>query len=461
MIKALRIAFVLLAATSVVAQQKGPNYLEWCDSPEAYFLTTQERGQCESLISKDEVDKFVQNYWTSHGDKFRRDLMARIDAADKYFSMKDRKGSTTERGRVFIILGSPTRQTDNRTTTAQGGFGTNIGGANSIERQAVVRTEWFYRKDRLPQELGVPELDIFFQTDVLRGYETIENPGIIEPYLHRYVDWFVGKPGTTTAAVPTPQAQASTPDLWASTANLNGVYFTGEPFISPTEKPFYAYSFYLPKSFNAPSDVVLIGSIKDSNGNAIASFRQPATPSSYDESGDRYADGAVELAPGKYSGAFALYTADGSKLLASSRTDFEVPEVSTMRVSRPFLTSHIDTLDKQAAFDPWTFVAMKYAVKGNAKFRKSDSIGWFTYVANPAGNPPSMTMKFKVTKDGKVIDSSPLMPADLQQTGPHTYLVATRFDPNTLQPGHYSVELTLRDAAAKSYTASTEFDVVQ
>jgi GWxTD domain-containing protein len=469
MIKALRFTLMLaIAATAVAAPPAGKdNYLQWGDSPEALFLTTQERGQWDTILGKEDADKFIANYWAKHGEAFHKEVLARIAAADKYFSMKDRKGSTMERGRVFIILGSPTKETNNRTTTAQGGFGTNVGGANSIERQGVVRTEWFYRKDRLPQELGVPELWVDFQTDVARGYETIENPGIIEPYLHKYVDWFVAKnaPGTVAPAVPTTAVQAATPDLWAETPNLNGAYFTGEPFISPTEKSFYAYSFYLPQSvatLAGAKDVVLQGSIKDANGATVANFRQPAsTPTSYDQTGDRFADGAVELAPGKYSGMFALYSGDGNKMLASSRTEFEVPELTAARVSRPFLTSHIDTLDKQGAFDPWTFVAMKYAVKGNAQFKKSDSIGWFTYIANPSANPnPSMTMRMKVSKDGKVIDTSAPMPADLQQTGPHTYLLATRFDPNTLQPGHYNLELTLKDTIAnKSYTTSTEFEV--
>ena len=467
-------AFLILAVSAAAQTNPEGNYLQWGDSPEAYFLTHEERAQWEKVVSKEDADKFILDYWARHGEAFRQEVMSRIAAADKYFTIANTKGSKTHRGRIFMLLGSPSKQTSNRKMTSQGGFGSGVGGPSSIERLAIARTEWQYKKDRLPQELGVPELEIKFQTDVSRGYEIIENPGLIEPYLKRYANWFVNKyappmdgkaPQTATeqkAAVDA--APGVDPGLWTVTPNLQGAYFTGEPFVSPTEKSFYAYSFYLPHSSAALAgvkDVVLVGAIKDASGNQVATFRQPASPSSYDPSGDRYADGAVELGPGKYNGVFALYTADGNTLLASSRTEFDVPAIDLTRVSRPFLTSHIDTLDKQGAFDPWTFVAMKYAVKGNATFKASDSIGWFTYIANPAANPnPNMTVKFKVSKDGKVIDNSPAMPADLQQTGPHTYLLATRFEPNTLKPGRYSLELTLRDLnAQKSYVNATEFTV--
>jgi GWxTD domain-containing protein len=435
-------------------------------------MTAEERKQWESVLTQADAEKFIDEYWKKYGDAFHNEVKARIAAADKYFSMQDRKGSETEKGRVFMILGSPDKQTNSRSSFNRGGFGAGPSGSSSIEQSAITSTEWYYQR-KLSKDYGIPELTVKFQTDVSRGFDTIENPGLVEPALKRVVELNMAKlaagnvpivKGTAPDAKPAPVGVS--PELWTVTPNLQGAYFTGEPFISPTEKSFYAYSFYLPQSVASlagAKDVVLVGSIKDANGNQVATFRQPATPSSYDAGGDRYADGAVELGPGKYNGVFALYSADGNTLLASSKTDFDVPTTDLARVSRTFLTSHIDTLDKQGAFDPWTFIAMKYAVKGNATFRASDSIGWFTYIANPAANPnPSMTVKFKVSRDGKVIDSSPPMPADLQQTGPHTYLLATRFEPNTLRPGKYTLELTLRDTLAqKSYTNTAEFTVVQ
>ena len=56
---------------------------------------------------------------------------------------------------------------------------------------------------------------------------------------------------------------------------------------------------------------------------------------------------------------------------------------------------------------------------------------------------------------------------ELTQTGPHTWLLATQFEANSFSPGHYALELQLRDmnapktseAYVKGYVTVTEFDV--
>ena len=199
-------------------------------------------------------------------------------------------------------------------------------------------------------------------------------------------------------------------------------------------------------------------------------FREQADLQAYGDSGDRYVDRSVALPPGKYEGMFALFTPEGTTMLASRRVQFSVPEKSAARASAVLLTSQINELEKQGSLDPFTFVATKYAVKGNRRFRPAEKIGLFTVVANPAGDPkPSMTMKMIVSKDGKVVDRTPPEPAPLTQTGPHTWLIGTQFDANTFKPGHYSIEVQLRDmnadkaseAYAKGYVSTTEFDVEQ
>jgi GWxTD domain-containing protein len=460
---------MLLASAAAFAVPAKNDSLAWGGSPEAYFLTAEERHTWGTVRTKEEADKFIAEYWRKHGESFRNEVKTRIAAADKHFALEGKAGSETQMGRVFMLLGAPDRQMKRTSVRQQGG-------------SIISVVDWIYKADKLPKELGLTELSVRFQTDSKTTQQTIENPGRVEPFLKKFIDYQMAQMTTaapvpaaaqTSPAVPqvaTPSATVD-PSLWTKEANLQGAFFTGESFISPTEKSFYAYSFYLPKSvaaMAAPQNIVMAGSIRDASGNEVATFRQQATPVSYDDAGDRFADGSVELVPGKYNGVFAMYAADGSTLLATARTEFEVPDVTTTRVSRPLLTSRIDTLETQAAFDPFTFVAQKYAVKGSNVFRKSESVGFFTFIANPVANPePSMMMRMKVSRGGKVIETTPLMPANLQQTGPHTYLLATRFDANTLQPGHYKLDITVRDmnapkdteAYTKGYVRTVEFDV--
>jgi len=483
----LAFAMPLLAGKSKDANKK-PDYLAWGDSPEAYFMTSSEELDWLHVLTKEDADKFLAAYWAKRGgESFHQEILARIKAADQYFGLPDRKGSTTEKGRVFMILGAPNQQFESRnmqgTPQAPDQSLGNFGKNNTLEAQARTRTTWVYKKDRLPQELGAPEMTVIFQTDVSRGDQVVENPGLIEPYLHKYVDWKMNQlfaSASKTAAAPSTPTQtkaavnaapAFDSALWSAADKLNGAIVTGDSYVSPTDKAFYALSFYLPKSsFADANDVVVAGSIKDAAGAEVTTVRQKVTAGPYDASGDRYADVGVELAPGKYDGEFAVYAADGTTLLANTKKTIEVAAPSQTRMSSVLMTSHIDTLEKQQAFDPFTFIATKYAVKGDRRFKKADKIGYFTVLANPTASPdPSVTMKMKVSRDGKVVDGGSWMPVDLSQTGPHTYLLATQFEPNSLAPGHYTLEVTVRDMKAdktseaytKGYSRSAEFEVVQ
>lgn len=483
----LAIALPLLAARKDA--KKKADFLAWGDSPEAYFMTSSEELAWLHVLDKDEAEKFRADYWAKRGEAFHQEVLARIKAADQYFGLPDRKGSETEKGRVFMILGSPTQQYESRNAEGRPGSPSatlgNFGANNALEAQARTRTTWVFKKDRLPADAHVPEMTVIFQTDVSRGDQVIENPGLIEPYLHKVIDvrmndliasvaakYKSAAPSTPTQAkAAVDAAPAFDAALWTAPEKLNGAILTGDSFVSPTDKPFYAVSFYLPKAtFADANDVVIAGAIKDDFGKDVSTVRQKVATTAYDASGDRYADLGLELAPGRYNGVFAIYAADGTTLLANTKKTMEVADPGMTRLGSVLMTSKIDTLEKQQPFDPFTFIATKYAVKGDRRFKKADKIGYFTILANPTASPdPSVTMKMKVSRDGKVVDGGSWMPVDLSQTGPHTYLLATQFEPNSLPPGHYTVDVTVRDMKAdktsdaytKGYSKTAEFDVVQ
>jgi hypothetical protein len=279
----------------------------------------------------------------------------------------------------------------------------------------------------------------------------------------------------------TPSAQpvadvAATPldPLWNSTPGLNGAMFTGDAFLSPTEQPYYAYSFYVPKSATAFGDWssgLLVTLVRNEAGQQVVSQRQPVDLSAYDSaSGARFFDRSVALPPGKYEGLFALYTPDGGTLLSSHRTSFEVAPANAQRASGLFLTSRIDTLETQDPFDPFTFVATKYAVRADRQFRTADKLAFFTVIANPTGSPnPNLMQRMSFRRDGKDFAKTPLETAQVTQTGPNTFLVGNAFDPETFPTGHYTIELQVRDMGApdssplktRGYVLTSEFDVIK
>jgi GWxTD domain-containing protein len=460
------------------------DFRAWIDSPEAYFATNAEREAWKkSVLTQADADRFIAEYWNKRGEQFKKDVRARIEAADQKFSLQDIPGAKTPKGRVWILLGSPSReQTDDRGSTEILGFGEtrSIGQNNSVERGAIQTQRWIYKHDRLPKEIAMPEFVVRFQTDTGRGRQVIENIGQVEPYLHKVAEYYASHLATSVAAAtPAPVAtttvaatvpQAEDP-LWKATENLAGAFFDADSYISATEKPFYAVNFYLPQTAKAFADVksvLLVGLVKDATGKQVAAIREPVQLKNYGSSSDRYVDHSFQLPPGKYSGAFALFTPEGTTMLANRHADFTVPAPTETTVSQLLPSAQVETFDKQLPFDPFTFVATKYAVKGDHHFTAKDKISFFTIISNPAGDQnPQLTMGVKILRDGKVLHRLPPEPASLTQTGPHTFLVGPAFDPGTFEAGQYQIEVQLKDLNApkeadgsiKSYTARADFKV--
>ncbi len=478
-------AYALVLSAAIAMSAAEPDFRAWIKSPEAYFATNAEIDAWhKSVVSKADADKFIAEYWNRRGAAFRTSVLTRIERADELFALSGTPGSRTPKGRVWILLGSPTREQNARGNTIEGtaalpGTIPNAFQNNSIERGAHVSTKWTYQKERLPAELGVPELVVNFQTNQQRGQQTIENPGLIEPYLKRIAEFYVGKALATSPAAAAPVAAATAvaaapmadDPLWAAPESLGGAFFDAESYIAPNENPFYAVNFYLPKAVSAFKDipsVLMVGLVKNAAGQQVAAIREELPLRPYGATGDRYVDRSFALPPGQYAGSFALFTPEGTTMLANRRVDFTVQAPTETAVSQLLPTAVIVEGDKQLPLDPFTFVATKYAVKGDRRFSAKDKVGFFTVVSNPAGDAqPSMVMTMKISKNGQVLHRTPPEPAPLTQTGPHTWLVGPAFDPGTFDAGQYTIEIQLKDLKApkeangsvKTYVAKTDFTV--
>ena len=479
-------ALVLLSLPFLPLYAADP-ILNWIKTPEAYYATPEELAQWKrEVVSPQDAQRFINAYFEKRGEQFKKDLHTRIEVADDRFKLPKVPGSKTDMGRVAILLGPPNEQRSGRGATTQAATaGPNpMAGKmqdSALEQNANVLNTWVYKSDRLPAGLGMAELTINFVTDVARGKQYIENPGLVEPYLRKvaaHVSNQYAMAATSTrgpnVATAKPITGTSAPDpLWNLTPNPNGALYTGEAFVSPREAPFYAVNLFIPKdvaAFKEWKSGLLVSLIRDASGKEVLSQRTPVGLEAYDADGNRYVDRSFALAPGKYDAMFALYSPEGATLLSSYREQFEVPAANASRASKLLLSSRVDTLEKQDALDPFTFVATKYAVRGSRVFRTTDKITLFTVVSNPTGSPaPELMQKLSITKDGKSFAKMPLEPAQLTQTGPNTFLIGVAFDADTFKPGHYNVELQVRDFKApegselrtKGYVVTNEFDVVK
>src|SRR5206468_8108257 len=108
----------LLVLAALIAPAPGERRVEdWSSSPEAYFLTTEERLEWKTLTTEEARTQFRTDYWQRRDptpgtdrNEFQELVLSRIRAADARFAIGKTPGSRTARGRVFIVLGPPALQ---------------------------------------------------------------------------------------------------------------------------------------------------------------------------------------------------------------------------------------------------------------------------------------------------------------------------------------------------------------
>jgi GWxTD domain-containing protein len=100
------LAIALLIASPVLAGMS-KKYKPWNKSPDAYFLTLEEKAEWKKIKSDDDAEKFIASYRAKRPAAFWEEISKRVAAADKYFSAGSTKGSETLRGKVVILFGPP------------------------------------------------------------------------------------------------------------------------------------------------------------------------------------------------------------------------------------------------------------------------------------------------------------------------------------------------------------------
>jgi len=88
---------------------------DWADGAVRFLLTASEREEYRRLLDAVSRSAFIEKFWSSRDPKaetpqneFRDEFERRVAFADKYFVQAETRGSYTDRGTVFVLLGPPT-----------------------------------------------------------------------------------------------------------------------------------------------------------------------------------------------------------------------------------------------------------------------------------------------------------------------------------------------------------------
>jgi GWxTD domain-containing protein len=186
----------------------------WADGPVRWILTADEKAAWAGLKDANARVAFVEQFWLARaklpgedGRTYHQEFERRVAFADAYLAVEEeQRGSVTDRGMVFILMGPPTYagrrplrtgddkgddagmstegSQDARTAEAEmvsknpkGTSGARISNINAgfggpatkgLEASKNTAEVWHYRKELLPK--GAPYLQVDFEFVTKKGY---------------------------------------------------------------------------------------------------------------------------------------------------------------------------------------------------------------------------------------------------------------------------------------------------
>lgn len=171
LIGCLLITFAAIDVHAAVSQK----YSEWRDGPARWIMLPDETRSWRDVKTDQQASAFIDIFWARRDptpgtaeNEFRAEFDARVKWADENFI--DRRtvgrkldGSMTEKGRVYILLGSPTDDgRDGGTTSAQAGRA--VSGDPTANRTMGVRDTWIWNGEDA-RKFDLPKIEVVFIED--------------------------------------------------------------------------------------------------------------------------------------------------------------------------------------------------------------------------------------------------------------------------------------------------------
>jgi GWxTD domain-containing protein len=475
-------------------------YKDWGKSAEAYFLTPSEKDAWSRVANDADAEKFIAEFWAKRdpnpatsANEFRDEINRRIAAADEQFKMRNKRGSETNRGRLLVVLGLPSRVSTQR---AQGNAVDDAGGvtapaidtrATTFEGSSAVVQTWTYAKDKFDPSLGIGEVRVRVTVDAQRGTDELFGSAAADRAIAKIAEKSVVNAGGVAAVAPAVPAAATGPGgaavaappaapaaarpaaaapvvaapapvvgtasvaaaaipaaIRASLEGLprdktEGSFWAGD-FHAISGEPFYALQFYVPAE-KAAEPLKFGGVVWNDSNQAVGSYWEDAALIDV-KSGtrtDKVFDRSIALPAGSYRGSFGLFTASGTPVAASATTFKLQPAGTEFGVSPLILANTLTPLTKRpTATDPFVFgmeKPIKVEPKGDRKFAKEDSLWYFYTVSNPiipAADAAARATPAPATTPGAA--SAPVAPAVEPKPRIMTRVSVLRDGQNAFQP---------------------------
>ncbi len=184
---------------------------QWGDGPELTLLgTNEEKAQWRRLTDDDTRRTFIDSFWSRRANEYRLAFMRRVAFADHAFANEKMRGSMTDRGRVFVLLGPPrvVRQkplsqreagglrnsgpqlTGGAEMSVQDRFKAmeiadrNMGVASPLPIAKANIERWVFSRDQLPRSVADAEVVFKFVTEEGYGDHVLQRDFMVTKALH-------------------------------------------------------------------------------------------------------------------------------------------------------------------------------------------------------------------------------------------------------------------------------------
>lgn len=433
-------AAVAIMATSAFAQLSAENH-DWARGPVQYIMTPQELQQWNQVTTDAQAKAFQDLFWARRDpsagtpvNEYHAAFDQMVAYADEHFSEGRRKGSLTDRGRVLLLLGPPSRIERSGPSVSMPG---PASGAVSSGEQPMPAQVWVYDAGKSPilrdQPLRVTFIDQFGNNtwSLQRGSGvdladltrkalaiTVVNPNLTQvPSAQTAPTMTEHQPAlpSATPAVPAGPGSFKTESLKtavesfkaARTNPYKSADVTYTELITPAGEPYVPLQLYIPKSAGLAAEQVttFFGTVDDASGTPVAIFEEPATLST--SNGDLYFDKSLtSLKAGKYSATLGLADKTGTPVvMTTAPVEIKGMTKDETGISRLVLAGDVHQTDIAAvAGAPYAFGRVKIVPKGDHVFSNKDEITYFVEVVNPgidaATNSPKVQVKLELAGKG-------------------------------------------------------------
>jgi GWxTD domain-containing protein len=494
-------------------------YAEFGSGPAQYLMTKDELSKWKSIKDDAAAQAFIDLFWARRDpspgtpeNETQEAFDAKVKYADEHFAHGKFKGSQTDRGKVFIVLGSPSRiqrtspEPKSTIQTPNDAFGVPKEGENASVQGYSPKQVWFYDPTKTKTPIGSQTAEIVFidqygsedwkldrtpRTDYIGLLARVNEAMIAQPGLSvapTYAAAAVPAPAVAMS-IPTPAAApaATTPATFTTDAYraaideyraakqspYKNVYVTYAENVTTSGEDFVPLQIFVPKTagLNADDSYVFFGQVDDAAGKTAAIYEEPAKLVASKD--DLFFARSLTLPPGKYRGTFGL--AQNGKPVTMVATDINVTglDKAAPGVSNLILSNNVYPLtEAQKPTDPFAFGGIKVVPKSDATFTQADELWYFFEARNPGLDPttkqPKLRAKLTVegkSTEGKAVkyDNPPmdLEPQELKGVEGH-WAVGQSIPLSGFKPGDYTMKMKITDTVNNQvYEQSQPFKVVK